>query len=392
MPLRPRPRPPIIASALAPDATEATCVLTNVTDGVPELQPGTVKYLRIGEPVAWPYDNEIGGQRYEPDAKATGVNWTPVRILGTVPVEADGSACFRVPADTALYFQALDEQGRELRRMRSYVSFQAGETRGCAGCHETRGAAPRLPRGMPLALRRPPSRPTPPPWGDRPLSVLRDIQPVLTRHCLGCHSGLKPAGSLDLSPGLTAGNNRAYDSLIAAGLLALSSKGEDARITDVKAVGSHRSRLVEVLRTTHRERCRLSDEDWRRLYTWIDANGVYHDGFIRKRPEGAAGYSLPEDQELWRQVVAVHGRRCASCHGETNLARPEWVDLQQPERSLFIAAPLGQATPSGRKCSPAAYVNTQDPDCAQVLALVTAAVRRAWDQPRRDLRCLASAR
>jgi mono/diheme cytochrome c family protein len=316
------------------------------------------------------------------------VNWTPVHILGTVPVEADGSAHFRVPADTALYFQALDASGMELRRMRTYVSFQPGEARGCTGCHETRAVAPRLPRGVPLAARRAPSRPTPPPWGDQPLSFLRDIQPVLTRNCLGCHTGLKPAGNMDLSPGLTAGNNRAYDSLIGAGLLALSSKGDDARITPVKEFGAHRSRLVEVLRDGHAEQVKLTADDWQRLYTWMDANAVYHDDFIRKRPDGAAGYSLPEDQDLWQQVRAVHARRCASCHGETDLARPEWVDLQQPSRSLFLASPLGGGTPSGRKCGPVPYATPDDPDYAAVLALVSAAVSRAWEQPRRDLRCL----
>lgn len=387
IPLRPRERPPIVASALAPEVTDAVCVLTDVTDGVTELAKGAVRYLRIAEPVPWPYDNEIGGQRYEPDAKATGVNWTPVRIFGTVPVEADGSAYFRVPADTELYFQALDENGMELRRMRSYVSFQPGETRGCAGCHETRAAAPRLPSNVPLAVLRDPSTPVPPPWGHKPLNFLRDIQPVINRNCLSCHSGPKPAGNVDLSPGLTAHNNRAYDTLIGMGMLCLSSKSDDARITPVGEFGSHKSRLVAILRTTHAERCRLSHDDWQRLYTWIDANGVYHDDFIRKRPAGAAGYSLAEDQELWARIAEIHGRRCASCHAESNLARPEWVDLNDPAASLFIAAPSGEETPSGRRCDPAPYADN-DPDRAEILRLVSEAVARAWSDPRRDLRAL----
>ena len=90
----------------------------------------------------WPYGKQYGGQRYEPDAKGTQINWTPVRVLGTVPIEPDGSAHFRVPADTAVYFQLLDENQMELRRMRSFISFQPGETRGCTGCHESRARAP----------------------------------------------------------------------------------------------------------------------------------------------------------------------------------------------------------------------------------------------------------
>ena len=85
-----------------------------------------------------PTATRYGGQRYEPDVKSVMINWNPVRVLGDVPVEADGSAQFRVPVDTAVYFQLLDENHMELRRMRSFISFQPGEVRGCVGCHETR--------------------------------------------------------------------------------------------------------------------------------------------------------------------------------------------------------------------------------------------------------------
>jgi hypothetical protein len=115
-----------------------------------------------------------------------GRNWTPARVIGTVPVEADGSAVFRVPADTPVYFQLLDANHMELRRMRSFISFQPGEVRGCVGCHETRPQSA-APDRFPLALRREPAIPTPPPWGTRPMSFLRDVQPVLDRNCVACH-------------------------------------------------------------------------------------------------------------------------------------------------------------------------------------------------------------
>ena len=391
IPLKARPRPPVVADARDARAQDAACLVANVAHGVPELGPGMVKFLRIAEPVPWPYNNESGGQRYEPDAKATGVNWTPVRILGTVPVEEDGSAYFRVPADKALYFQALDAQGMELRRMRTYVSFQPGETRGCLGCHETREQATPLTRSVTMAARRGASEPTPPPWGQEPLSFLRDIQPVLSRNCLHCHSGLRPAGGVDLSPGLTTDYNRAYDALIRdkPDLVSVSNKNDDTRITPVLEYGSHRSRLVTVLREGHKDRCRLSEDEWQRLYTWIDANAIYHDDFICKRPEADLPYNMAEDGQLWASIDAIQQRRCASCHQGQALARPEWVDLGAPERSLFIAAPLkGAKTPSGRKCSPAVYESTDDPDCAAILALLEEAREKTWEKPRRDLRCL----
>ncbi len=391
IPLTPRTRPPDLSSNRDLKVADARCIVTDVTSGVEGLTRGDVRYLRISEPVPWSYSNVTGGQRYDPDAKATGVNWTPVRILGTVPVEADGSAQFRVPADTGLYFQALDAQGREVRRMRTYISFRAGEVRSCTGCHETRNEAPPVPRSEVLALRREPSTPAPPPWGDKPLSFLRDVQPVLNRNCLSCHTGLKPAGGVDLSPGLTESNNRAYDTLLdpARGLLAVASKGDNSRITPVRAFGSNASRLVDVIGKHHH--VSLTDDDWMRLYTWMDANAVYHDDLLRKRPASELPYSIVEDRDLWTRIAEVDKRRCASCHGGAMLARPEWVDLDDPARSLFLAAPLaGTGTPNGKRCTPAPFADRTDPDYVSVLSWLKDAAQRSWDHPRRDLRCFVA--
>ena len=393
-PLAPRKEPPVVPSSLMAAAKDATCVLTNVAEGVPELAPGAVKSLRITEPVPWTYSNVTGGVRYEPDAKATGVSWTPVRILGTVPVEADGSAHFRVPADTGLYFQALDQNGMELRRMRSYISFRAGEMRSCNGCHETRALPPGGKPTRPLAAMRAASLPSPPPWGaDKPLSFLRDVQPILNRNCVSCHTGLRPAGNVDLSPGLTVDHNRAYDTLTDPnrGLVTVASKGDDAVITGVLAFGAHKSRLVSVIRDKHRDRCQLTLDEWSRLYTWLDANCIYHDGFIIKRPESALPYLFAEDHTLWDKIGAIQQRRCASCHSVAELARPDWADLSAPEKSLFLTAPLaGAATPTGKHCTPAVFAGKADPDYAALLALVDDAAKRSWEKPRRDLTCLAA--
>ena len=58
------------------------------------------------------------------------------RIVGTAPVEADGSAYVAVPADTYVYFQLLDERGMMVQSMRSGTIVRPGETSGCVGCHE----------------------------------------------------------------------------------------------------------------------------------------------------------------------------------------------------------------------------------------------------------------
>lgn len=396
IPLRPRPRPPLLADARIPEQEEALCLVTNVHEGVETLSPGQIRYLRIAEPVGWPYDHRSGGQRFEPDVKAVMVNWNPVRVLGTVPVETDGSAFFRVPPDTAVYFQALDENQMELLRMRSFISFQPGEVRSCNGCHETRAQAPAPPppvkggppSGVPLALRRAASVPAPPPWGgERPVSFLRDIQPVFDRHCGDCHGGLKPAGGLDFSGGLTERYNRAYDTLQAAGLVSRSNIGDDARITQPLEFGSHRSKLLQVLQGSHRDRVKLSEEDRLRLVTWIDANAPYHGSFINKRPEQPP-YDLVADRQLRDRIQTIHSQRCASCHRPEEVSRSDWIDLYNPEASRFLRAPLGPAGGSKAHCQEAVYADTSDPDYQAVRALVQEAVRRAWEFPRRDVATL----
>jgi hypothetical protein len=69
----------------------------------------------------------------------------------------------------------------------------------------TRAGLPPRKKGAPhpkweelVAGERPPSLFLPPPWGDRPVSFLRDLPPILDRRCAGGHAGLKPAGGAGL--------------------------------------------------------------------------------------------------------------------------------------------------------------------------------------------------
>ncbi|MCU0963197.1 MAG: discoidin domain-containing protein, partial [Pirellulaceae bacterium] len=404
IPLRPRPRPPVLPDTTDASTPYAICTLTDAAFGSNGIDPQQVRYLRIARPVPWPYDERYGGLRYETVALSEGLNWTPVEVLGTVPVERDGSAHFRVPADKAVYFQLLDEHFMELRRMRSFISFQPGERRGCVGCHESQALAPIETAGL-LALERPPSMPTPPPWGVRPINFLRDVQPVLDRHCRGCHGGLQPAGGYDFTGGLTTGlrfrtrfggelgldgHNTAYRTLITQGLVAYSNKSDPAdALSQPLAFGSHRSRLIAALRDGPcRDRVRLEPDEWLRLVTWVDANAPYHSHFINTRAPQPA-YDLPADKELVRAIAAVHERRCAPCHAALDVTRTDWIDLEHPERSLFLSAPLATA-PGGARCEQPPYADARDTDYVQVKGLVEAAVQKAWSHPRRDLRGLLS--
>ncbi len=388
IPLRPRPKPPVLARVADPNADHAVCAVADVGYRVDGIEPERIRYLRISKRDQWPYCNTYGGQRYEKDVKGVFINWTPARVIGTVPVEADGSAHFRVPADTPVFFQLLDENHQELRRMRSFISFQPGEQRSCLGCHETRAEAPPS-TTVPLALRRGPRIPIPPPWGRRAVSFLRDIQPVFDRHCVRCHGGLEPAGGLDFSGGLTARYNRAYETINKHRLVARSNIMDDAKVTPPLAFGSHKSKLIHVIQgERHRKTVDLSRDDWLRLVTWIDLNAPYHDDFINKRREPMP-YDLASDGPLREQIAAVHEKRCASCHKPADVTRLDWIDLHEPRESLFLRAPLDAGAGGTARCKRVVYANQTDPDYQRVLKLIESASRKAWDRPRRDLRALA---
>ena len=108
------------------------------------------------------------------------------RILGTVPVEADGSASFEVPADRFVYFQLLDRDGMMISTMRSGTQVQPGETQACIGCHDHR-LTMQAPPGSSLALRRPPSKLTGWHGPARSFGYLQEIQPIWNQHCVRCH-------------------------------------------------------------------------------------------------------------------------------------------------------------------------------------------------------------
>ena len=193
-PLRPRQSPPVLASALperAPPTGEM--LLADVYQGLGDVQRGSIKQLRIVQ--IFPKTTNVAnsppiGVAREENGRA---------ILGTVPVEADGSARFLVPACKPILFQALDADGFAYQTMRTITYVQPGEKVSCVGCHENRRTTP-LPMDRELAaLRRAPSAIDPGPLGGRPFSYVEVVQPVLDRHCVKCHGGEKPDGGIDLT-------------------------------------------------------------------------------------------------------------------------------------------------------------------------------------------------
>jgi len=196
MPLRPRPRPAVIADRVAwPERKDRAApkpgVLFsgNVYYNAPAELKGRAKYLRVLniDPKTYTYWHKrpyISTGPVVSVVQSEGVK----RILGTVPIEADGSVAFHAPPVTALHFQLLDENLRALHTMRSFVGVMPGERRGCLGCHESHSRTPEIRSGT-LALAKEPREITPPPWPDTTVSYPRYVQPVLDKYCGKCHQG-----------------------------------------------------------------------------------------------------------------------------------------------------------------------------------------------------------
>ncbi len=196
VPVRPRPRPPATAELVAWPArgkaskpAEGVLFSGNVYDGAPEILRGRARHLRV-----LTIDHKTYTYWYKRPYISTGPVVSAVqsegvkRLLGTVPIEPDGSVAFEAPAGTPLHFQLLDDQQRALQTMRSFVNVMPGESRGCVGCHEAHSAAPES-RYEATALERAPRTITPPPWRDHTVSYPRYVRPVLDRYCSRCHEG-----------------------------------------------------------------------------------------------------------------------------------------------------------------------------------------------------------
>jgi hypothetical protein len=274
LPLRSRHTPPVLADLSDKTKNYATCIITDVYQGLEDVDRGTVRYIRISEALPWPVVPGEGVKRWVKgwtNADKNATRWSPVRVIGTVPVEEDGSANFKVPisSNASVYFQALDENHMEIRRMRSSVSFAAGEIRSCTGCHETQSTAA-VTGKTPLALTRPVSEPVPPKWGaDVPIHFPRDIQPIFDKHCVSCHSGDEPKAGLDFS------KDKSFRTVRDKKLVVISNVHMDGSITTVKQFGSHVSKLTQAIRSQEKMKVSLTDAEWQSLVTWVDANIPY---------------------------------------------------------------------------------------------------------------------
>jgi hypothetical protein len=459
LPLRPRKAPPVIApvarrnelTALARSASEertaecpdipdprlrigpvsptATVSVNDVYQGLEGyVRRGEARYIQIMEQVektvqrvgtvrAWGTVNPIIG-RGTVHVK---------RVIGRVPIRADGSAWFTAPALKSVSFDVLDAEGKLLARMGSDMHLMPGEHRGCIGCHENRRpgvqgarpAAPRYSNPSPLAMRRDPSVPEQPDWGTNGIiDFPRVVQPVLDKYCVKCHSGPTPQGAVDLTGDKTRFFSMAYDNLIDRGLVdyhAIQASHVDH--TTPRSIGSSLSRLCELIETDKHYGPPLPLADRQRIYCWIDANVPYYGTYEHHpawRPTAGSrdGWDLDNPHGWFRQdLLPVFQRRCLDCHRRTTFGQGSYgspavevtsriwtdraltddvvytnplvylvgpdlrVNLSCPEHSLLLTAPLAKGSGGLGLCRGArghgpVFRDRTDPDYRALLGAI----------------------
>ena len=339
--IRKTAKPPVLPDRVDPARDDAVVYLHDVYagPGLAGVPRGSVERLRLAA-YHFGYPGMAG-----PDKIGRGGPWEVLRILGTVPVGDDGSVAFRVPANTPICVQPLDAEGKAIQLMRSWYTAMPGEQASCVGCHEQPRETPRT-RFEQAATRKPVEIE---PWYGpaRGFDFEREVQPVLDKHCVGCHDGqqrpggrpiadlrserfaddyrglpLSNLGARRLEPELRAlpekfaphepdfeflGDRKtrytpAYEALIPF----------IRRVNVEDYVGMHvpgeyhadTSELVQMLQKGHYG-VELDREAWDRLITWIDLNGPCHGtwgevhpipgGADRRRRELARQYGGPAD-------------------------------------------------------------------------------------------------
>lgn len=423
-----RPREPVIPPRSDPAAATGQIVVADVYQGrnMDGIAPGAIRSLLILENLPKPV-NYSGSM----DPISYGGSYTLNRVLGTVPVEADGSVNARVPALRSLQLVALDAQDRSVKRMLSFMTVMPGEVATCAGCHESRTAAPSGRPGL-MALARPPSPITPVPGTPEIFDYPRDIQPIWDRHCLPCHDADHYDGRALLTGDDGPVFTHSYFTLSARLQVADGrdlARGNYAPYT----IGSSASPLMDKLEGAHYD-VRLTPPELRRVKLWIDASATFPgtyaalgSGMIGSYASLQYGTKPKIDYLAWPGLQGareVLDRRCAGCHtgprqlpgspaddlgyrlhhleysgGKPRFWDPPWVqapapgsprpgsvewmrqhadprlqfsrhilyNLSRPEKSLQVLAPLAKSAGGLGLCGDV-FASREDPDYGRLLA------------------------
>lgn len=301
--------PPAVPDRVRLDEKEATVFIQDLYEGegLRGVPRGVIKELRL-------HAYEYAYLHTSSDHYAQGIQsgWDIKRLLGTVPVEEDGSAIFKIPANTPISIQPLDKDGAAVQWMRSWFTGMPGEIVSCVGCHEDQNQIP-IPKRV-IASQRAPRELTLPEGGIRSFTFDLEVQPILDRACIACHNGNE---AFDLRGGKK--DKRGYGTSYLNLHPYVHRQGPEADMIVLQPYEYHSntSELVRMLKVGHHN-VQLTDEEWRKLYNWIDYNapdkGYFlagrHDGFpykgydqIARRIELTDKYACGAGVD-WKQEIA----------------------------------------------------------------------------------------
>lgn len=416
---------------MKPDSLEGTLLIQDVYTGIsPHVKRGQAKYIQVVEQVQ------------KSRCMAGGEAWghTPIisrgtvhvkRVLGTVPIEEDGSAHFTAPALRNIYLNVLDAEGKALMRMGSDMHLMPGERVSCIGCHEIREGITAPPRRdkIPIAATKPAVKPQMPDWDtDGLIDYIKVVQPVWDRYCLKCHSGATPKGGVNLTSDRTRFFCQSYDQLVDRGWVDFQNVfGMDHDDTSPLISGSYVSKLCERIEGDHCKK-KIPLEDRMRIYAWIDANIPYYGTYNYIECKGIGARDSWKAGGTWasRNLKEAFEKRCLDCH-KRRVFNPAWytpgwkilssdlwndmaiashgfperyplsgllgpelrVNLTNPSHSLLIQAPLAKDAGGLGMCKledgRPVFTDKGDIDYRVMLAAIETGKARLYAKPRIDM-------
>lgn len=256
--------PPAIPDRVKLDDKQATVFIQDIYEGegLKGIPRGTVKSLRL-------HAYEYAYVQTQSDHNWHGIQsgWDIKRMLGTVPVEEDGSVIFKIPANTPVSIQPLDKDGVAVQWMRSWLTGQPGEIVSCVGCHEDQNQIV-IPKRV-IASQKAPHALTPPEGGTRSFTFDLEVQPILDHACIACHNGEGKA--FDLRGGKKDGKGYGTSYLNLHPYVHRQGGEGDMVVLYPYEYHPNTSELVRLLKKGHYN-VQLTDAEWRKIYNWIDYN------------------------------------------------------------------------------------------------------------------------
>lgn len=319
IPIQPRPGVPVIADKVDLSRDDATVLVGDVYHGpgLAGVPRGEIQQLRV---ISYYWSSRgMGGL-----LGSIGMDgpWDIKRVLGTVPVEPDGSAHFRIPANKPITLQPLDGEGKALQLKRTWIVGMPGEVVSCAGCHESQNTGPPVDQ-LPLAALRRPSELKPWYGPPRGFAFHREVQPVLDHRCVGCHDGQARADGTTLidlrgdrmiegwNSQISGRVNPEYGGQFSVSYANLHRYvrrpgiESDMHLLTPGDFHADTTELVQMLRDGRHHGVQLDDEQWDRLITWIDLNTPYHGTWSEIVGPAAVQRVMPRRMELSQRYAGI---------------------------------------------------------------------------------------